>query len=271
MSGALRLAGRAAFAAGAGLVHAVAPADTIAALTAAEPDLQSAIQPFDQPIPPSLLDLIEQADALVIGPGLGRHPTRRSFIETLVAPARRVVLDADGLNAFQGEAAALTALGSGRSLILTPHPGEFRRLFPLEAAGMELDPWRSAQQAAQSSGAIVLLKGVPSVVGSVSAAPITIAAGNPGLATGGSGDVLSGIAGTMLAQGIEPLLAAALAAQALGRAADLAARRYTARAMRPMDVVAALPDLWRSWATLREVGELLEPPILHYLERPLTT
>lgn len=271
MSGALRLAARASFAAGAGLVHAVAPAETITALTAAEPDLQTAVQHFEGPVDRGVLDLIEQADALVIGPGLGRHATRRGLIEALAAPARRLVLDADGLNAFQGEAAALKALAAGRPLVLTPHPGEFRRIFPAEAEGMELDPWTGAQRAAQSVGAVVLLKGVPSVVGSMSAAPITIAAGNPGLATGGSGDILGGIAGTMLAQGIDPVLAVALAAQALGRAADLAARRYTARAMRPMDVIAALPDLWRSWSTLRDLGERLDPPVLHYLERPITT
>jgi NAD(P)H-hydrate epimerase len=155
--------------------------------------------------------------------------------------------------------------------VLTPHPAEFRRLFPHEADGMEIDPWRAAARAAQSSGATVLLKGVPSVVAGKDGAVITIAAGNPGLATGGSGDILSGLIGTLLAQGLESVTAAAVGAQALGRAADLAARRYTARGMRPMDVIAALPDLWRSWTTLREVGELVEPPILHHLERPIAT
>ena len=83
----------------------------------------------------------------------------------------------------------------------------------------------------------------------------TVAAGNPGLATGGSGDVLSGILGAFLARDIETEVAAAVAAQALGRAADLAARRVTARAMRPMDVIAALPDLWREWDVLLRTGQ----------------
>ncbi|HWA15842.1 MAG TPA: NAD(P)H-hydrate dehydratase [Gemmatimonadales bacterium] len=270
MSGALRLAGRASFAAGAGLVHAVAPVETIAALTAAEPDLQTLAHSFDRPPVASLVDLIANSDALVIGPGLGREAGRREFIAALMAPAGRVVLDADALNAFQGASKALAQAARGRQVVLTPHPGEFRRLFPEFADGMEVDPWRSAEAAAEAMGAVVLLKGVPTVVSSKRES-ITVAAGNPGLATGGSGDTLSGLIGTLLAQEMEPLQAAAVSAQALGRAGDLAARRYTARAMRPMDVIAALPDLWRSWTTLREVGRVADPPVLHYLERPITT
>jgi NAD(P)H-hydrate epimerase len=271
MSGAVRLAGRASFAAGAGLVHCAAPQDTVAALTAAEPDLQTVVQPFDAAPTARLLELVEAADAVIIGPGLGRHPGHSEFIATIMRLSAAVVLDADGLNAFQGKQDELSALAILRPMVLTPHPGEFRRLFPHSAEGMEMDPWLSAERAARAVGATVLLKGVPSVISSKQGGLTTIAAGNPGLATGGSGDILSGIIGTMLAQGMEPALAAAVGAQALGRAADLAARRYTARGMRPMDVIAALPDLWRGWATLREVGELLEPPILHHLERPIAT
>jgi NAD(P)H-hydrate epimerase len=270
MSGALRLAARASFAAGAGLVHAAAPGPTIATLTAAEPDLQTAVQPFDQPPTPELLDLIARSDALVVGPGLGRGPGRRELIAALMEPARRVVLDADGLNAFQGEAAALTSLARGRVLVLTPHPGEFRRLFPDLSETLELDPWEAASRAATQSRATVLLKGVPSVINEPDAASYTVAAGNPGLATGGSGDILSGILGTMLAQRLTPGQGTAVAAQILGRAADLAARRVTARGLRPMDVVAAFPDVWRTWATLLAVGPLRQPPILLQLDRPQT-
>jgi ADP-dependent NAD(P)H-hydrate dehydratase / NAD(P)H-hydrate epimerase len=269
MSGALRLAARASFAAGAGLVHAAAPESTIAALTAAEPDLQTVVLPFDRAPAPAILELIGRADALVIGPGLGRGENRRTMIAALAEPARRMVLDADGLNAFQGEPGALAALARGRALVLTPHPAEFRRLFPREADGLELDPWAAAA-AATGSGATVLLKGVPSVVCEPGMAALTVAAGNPGLATGGSGDILSGILGTMLGQGLEPGVAAASAAQILGRAADLAARRVTARGMRPMDVIAAFPDLWRAWTGLLAVGSARCPPILLELDRPQT-
>jgi NAD(P)H-hydrate repair Nnr-like enzyme with NAD(P)H-hydrate dehydratase domain len=80
--------------------------------------------------------------------------------------------------------------------------------------------------------------------------------------------VLSGLVGTFLVQMAHPGVAAALGAQALGRAAELAARRVTARGMRPMDVIAALPDLWRSWETLRLVQSVSRPPILLELEAP---
>jgi ADP-dependent NAD(P)H-hydrate dehydratase / NAD(P)H-hydrate epimerase len=271
MSGALRLAARAAFAAGAGLVHAVAPPDTIAALVQAEPDLQTLSQPLDQPPARALLDLVARADAVVVGPGLGRDPGRRALIATLIEAARAVVLDADGLVAFAGASAELAPLAAGRPIVLTPHPGEFRALFPKLAAQRELDPWAAASLAAEETGATVLLKGVPTVIATRSRPLLTVVAGNPGLATGGSGDVLSGVAGTNLAGRLEPDAAAALAAQALGRAADLAAHRHTARSLRPMDVIESLPDLWREWEVLRTSPPAPRPPIMLELPRPQTT
>ena len=101
------------------------------------------------------------------------------------------------------------------------------------------------------------------------AASLTVAAGNPGLATGGSGDVLSGLIGAELARGVEPDIAAAIGGQALGRAADLAARRVTARGLRPMDVIGALPDLWREWSPVL-AAHAVRPPVLFELSRPLT-
>jgi len=270
MTGAVRLAARAAFAAGAGLVHAVSPPETVAALVQAEPDLQTLAHPFDRAPGDALLELVRRADALVVGPGLGRAPGRRELVSALVHGARAAVLDADALVAFQGKTDELRALGAGRPLVLTPHPGEFRTLFPDLASGRELDPWGAAEAAAATSGAVVLLKGVPTVVARAGVSPLTIAAGNPGLATGGSGDVLSGLAGAALAAGLSPDTAAALAAQALGRAADLAARRVGARGLRPMDVVAALPDLWHEWEVRRRGGAPMRPPVLLELPPPRT-
>ena len=271
MSGALRMAARAAFAAGAGLVHAVAPPQTVAALVQAEPDLQTLAHPFDQPPTPALLDLIARADAVVIGPGLGRESGRRKLIIALIEAARAVVIDADALVAFAGLASELAPLAATRPMVLTPHPGEFRALFPALAANRELDPWAAAAAAADETAATVLLKGVPTVVASRGKRLLTVVGGNPGLATGGSGDVLSGLVGTNLASGQEPDIAAALGAQILGRAADLAARRHTARSLRPMDVVQALPDLWREWEALRSAPPAPRPPVMLELIRPQTT
>jgi ADP-dependent NAD(P)H-hydrate dehydratase / NAD(P)H-hydrate epimerase len=270
MTGALRMAARAAFAAGAGLVHVVAPPDTVAAMVQAEPDVQTFAHPFDQPPPRALLDLIGKADALAIGPGLGREPGRRGLVTALVEAAPAAVLDADALVVFAGAVSELAALSRGRKLVLTPHPGEFRSLFPALASVREFDPWAASVSAAEATGATMLLKGVPTVIAAVGAPLLTVVSGNPGLATGGSGDVLAGLVCTSLAQGLEGVPAAGLGAQALGRAADLAARRHTARSLRPMDVVNALPDLWREWEALRLSRPSRRPPILFELPRPQT-
>jgi NAD(P)H-hydrate epimerase len=217
-----------------------------------------------------LLALLGQADAIVLGPGLGRGGQRREFLEAVAAGSQPIplLLDADALNAFQDALPSLAAIAAGRAVLLTPHAGEFRRLFPDLGDRLESDPWSAAVDASGRSRAAVLLKGVPTVVAQADAPPLTIAAGNPGLATGGSGDVLSGLAGTFLAQMQQAGPAGAVAALALGRAAEVAARRVTARAMRPMDVVGALPDLWRAWETLRRVPPPIQPPVIGRLESP---
>jgi NAD(P)H-hydrate epimerase len=270
MTGAVRMAARAAFATGAGLVHAIAPPETVAALVQAEPDLQTLAHGFDAAPSDALRDLVRRADVVVIGPGLGRASGRREWITALAQDAKAVVLDADALVAFQGAADQLRPIAEARPVVLTPHPGEFRSLFPDLASQRELDPWGAAAAAAERVGAVVLLKGVPTVVATTGRPAITVAAGNPGLATGGSGDVLSGIIGTALAQKLEPRFAAALGAQALGRSADIAVRRISARSLRPMDVVAALADLWREWELLRRSPPPPRPPVLLELSRPQT-
>jgi NAD(P)H-hydrate epimerase len=268
MAGAARMAARAAFATGAGLVHVAAPPDTIAAVQAAEPDVQTLSQSFDAAPTAELATLLDRADAVILGPGLGRNDARRALVAAVIAASHALVLDADGLIAMQGRLDTLRALSAGRSLVLTPHPGEFRALFPAQAGGIEVDPWAAAEAAAQEVGCTVLLKGVPTVIASPGHSSITVAAGNPGLASGGSGDLLSGIIGALMGQGLDPHAAAATGAQALGRGADIAARRHTARSMRPVDVVAALPDLWREWELITRSPRSPRPPVLLELAAP---
>ena len=268
MTGALRMACRAAFGAGAGLVHAVAPADSIRAITAAEPDLQTMAHPLSGEPGPALLQLVREADVLVIGPGLGKGEGRAELVLALAQSAPAVVLDADALKSLAGRMPALRSAARDRAIILTPHPGEFRRLFPDLAATAEFDPWSAAAAAASESGCTVVLKGSPTVVAGAHGPVTTVASGNPGLATGGSGDILSGLTGTMLAHMQQPVVAAAIAAQSLGRSADLAARRHTARAVRPMDVVLALPDVWRAWEAARRLPPAPSPTILLDLAAP---
>lgn len=276
MSGALRLSARAAFAAGAGLVHTLSPAESATLIAGAEPDVQARV--WDGGVESEELRvLLDQADALVVGPGLGRTPETRMRVTALLASASPrsarggaapVVLDADALTAFGGAIGELKASLAGRPAVLTPHLGEFRALYPAHAAVAEQDPWSAAAAAAMEIGAVVLLKGVPTVIAHPDGQLLTVAAGNPGLATGGSGDILSGLIGAALAAGVDPFHAAALGAQALGRAGDLAARRHSARALRPMDVIAAFPDLWRAWELRGAAAPTPRAPILVELERP---
>jgi hydroxyethylthiazole kinase-like uncharacterized protein yjeF len=268
MSGAIRMTARAAFGSGAGLVHAVAPVDTTSALINAEPDLQTLSHPLALPLSTDLESLLAKADAVVIGPGLGRTTEGASFVLTVLGAAKAAVVDADALFVLQGKVGVLAALAADRRIVLTPHHGEFRTLFPEHAQLQESDPWVSAEGAARQSGATVLLKGVPTVIARGGAGCITVAAGNPGLATGGSGDLLSGLIGGFLAADLEPEIAAALGAQCLGRAADFAARRTSARSIRPMDVIAALPDLWRAWEVLRIAPMPPRHPVILELEVP---
>lgn len=269
MSGAIRLAGRAAFIAGAGLVHAVAPQATVDALILAEPDLQTLAHDLAGKPDERLAGLLDRADVVVIGPGLGRTAGRREFVLEVLRHARRAVVDADALTVFQGQSAQLAAAARHTVLVLTPHLGEFRTLFPEHAAALETDPWAAAMGAAAVIGATVLLKGVPTVIARPGAAPITTAAGNPGLATGGSGDLLGGFIGTLLAQGLEPHLAATSGALILGTAAERAAAQSTARSMRPMDVLQQVPALWQDWATVLRTPAF-HPPVLLELPPPQT-
>jgi NAD(P)H-hydrate epimerase len=154
--------------------------------------------------------------------------------------------------------------------VFTPHLGEFRALVGDQLADQATnDRWAAVAKAAQKVRGTVLLKGVPTVVAELRGPILVVASGNPGLATGGSGDLLAGFVGAFLARGTAPIAAAALGAHALGRAAELAARAWTARSLRPADVLAALPDIWRAWgggADTKPAG----PPVLGILEPPET-
>ncbi len=247
MVGAARLVARAAFATGAGLVHVIAPQPSVDALRTAEPDVQTRVHALSGELDGDTGALIERADVVAIGPGLGRESGRAEFVLRVLDLARAAVVDADALTVLKSRRHALARLAATRPIVCTPHVGEFRTLFGDFATNLETAPWEAAAAAARDSGTIVLLKGVPTVVAAPGGAQFTVAAGNPGLGTGGSGDLLTGIIATLMAQGVDGADAAAAGAQAHGEAADYAARRVTARGMRPMDVVAGLHDVWRAW------------------------
>ena len=260
MTGAALHAARGALAAGAGLVKLVAAKETIEAARSSLPDVLTVESALGPELEAEAAEALEWADALVIGPGLGREPPRAQFLQA--ALARRpipTVLDADALTLFRGPAE--------RPVVLTPHLGEFRAQFGDELADAAAnDRWAAAAKAAQKVKGTVLLKGVPTVIADLRGPIHVVASGNPGLATGGSGDLLAGFIGAFLARGSAGPEAAALGAHALGRAAEHGARQWTARSLRPADVLAALPEIWRAWTNTQPVG----PPVLTVLEPPET-
>lgn len=258
MTGAALHAARSALAAGAGIVKLVAGTETLAAARASLPDVLTVASALGPELEPEVAEALEWADALVIGPGLGREPARKSFLSA--AFGRRAiptVVDADALMLLDDR--------PERPLVFTPHLGEFRALAGDQLADAAAnDRWAAVAKAAQTLRGCVLLKGVPTVIADVRGPIHVVASGNPGLATGGSGDVLSGFIGAFLARGVAGPEAAALGAHALGRAAELGARAWSARSLRPADVLAAIPDVWRAWSGVKSFG----PPVLAVLEPP---
>jgi NAD(P)H-hydrate epimerase len=262
MSGAALHAARAALAAGAGLVKLVAARETITAAQASLPDLLTIESALGEHVEPGVQEAIDWADALVVGPGLGREPRqeRKGFLSAVLARRRGpAVVDADALHFPESLAP------TPQPLVLTPHLGEFR-VVAGDALADEAsnDRWGAAARASAKLKCTVLLKGVPTVIADLRGPVQVVASGNPGLATGGSGDLLAGFIGAFLARGTAPAEAAALGAHALGRAAEQGARQWTARSLRPADVLAALPDVWRAWQNPKP----RRPPVLVDLEAP---
>jgi NAD(P)H-hydrate epimerase len=266
MAGAAVFSAKSAARSGAGLIKIAAHEATVRAAQANNPDLMTVTTALGEVLEDPLVEALGWADAVVLGPGLGRGPARERFARNVLGASRAAVLvDADGLMAFRGAAEELKALLAGRRALLTPHRGEFAALFPDLAGQTRRDPFGAAAEAASRIGAGVLLKGVPTVVASPGVPPLVSAAGNPGLATGGTGDVLSGMAASWLARGAPPQIAGAAAAHVHGRAAEDVGRHRSVRTLRPDDLLSVLGPLWRE---LAERPAEVDPPFLARLEPP---
>ena len=178
-------------------------------------------------------------DAVLIGPGLGRSEDTRAVVCAVLEEARcPVVLDADGINQLAGHKDILR--GRKYPTILTPHDGEFARL----AGPVGEDRMASARELARELGCVVLLKGHRTCITDGVSDYVNIT-GNPGMAVGGSGDVLAGMILGLLGQGLPPLEAAACGAWLHGAAGDLCEKEMGQYAMLPSDMLSALPRLLR--------------------------
>jgi NAD(P)H-hydrate epimerase len=256
MAGAAILTARAALRGGAGLVTAALPRSLSAAVTAGAPEATQLSLPepespaYEEQLRAALgSDLDDRFDALAVGPGMGTAPQSRLLLESVLAQIRRPqVLDADALNLV----AAGVRPGRLESRVWTPHPGEFRRLAgasPQSAA----ERVSACRRFVEQRGGVVVLKGHRTVVHSGERYFINIT-GNAGMATGGAGDVLTGIIVALLAQGLEAFDAARLGVFLHGLAGDLAARSLGQAAVVASDLIDFLP------AAQKHVARALSPP-----------
>ena len=220
-TGAARLAARAALRAGAGLVTIASPRDALAIHAAANTAVM--VRPVDDA--PELAALLadQRFNAVVLGPGGGVGAAMRAEVLAALAGPHAVVLDADALTSFAAEPDALFAAigGRGSPTVLTPHEGEFARLFSSALQDTDISSkLETARAAARASGAIVLLKGPDTVVARPDGGAAINANAPPWLATAGSGDVLAGVVAGLLAQGMPAFEAAAAAVWLHGAAAQ---------------------------------------------------
>ena len=240
MPGSVVLATRAALRSGIGLVRSiVAPENTGEVLAAAPSALISAWPTRGAEIS-SLIS--EWANAIVIGPGFGKSEKTKKLVEKIFGDsALPVLLDADALNIFDGDLKTLARVLNGRPALLTPHVAEFSRLTGVPVQEVLDNRFDIGTDVATKLRATVLLKGSPTVIFAPDGERYVVARGTAALGTGGSGDLLDGIAGTLLAQMPDPTAAACCAAWVHGRAAELCG--YV-RGTTLEDVLYALPRAW---------------------------
>jgi ADP-dependent NAD(P)H-hydrate dehydratase len=247
MSGAAALAGRAALRAGAGLVRVATPKSVLPIVASIEPSFTTIALPEDArgrisaKAAGTILDAVGENDAVAFGPGVGTSGALRSILETLLEQEQlRLVIDADGLNNLAGIKDWPAALKA--KLILTPHPGEMKRLWSgLFRDKLPAERRDQALQLAQQTKTVVALKGAGTVVTDGRKVYVN-KTGNPGMATAGSGDVLTGVITALLGQGLGDFDAAVLGVYMHGLAGDIAAERVGQISLMTTDITQALSD-----------------------------
>ena len=247
-SGAAALAAKAALRAGAGLVTVATPASVQASVASGIPEVMTLPLPETsahtlsrQALPP-LRTFLQSRSAIGMGPGLSTHAETVEVVRTLIAQCDRpLVIDADALNALAGHTSLLRSCPL--SPIVTPHPGEMARLLgESTAAAVNRNRVGIAQDFARTHSTIVVLKGARTIIAHPHGATAITPTGNPGMATAGTGDVLTGILAGLLAQGVSPWEAAQSGVYLHGLAGDLAARTFGYPSLMAGDLVADLPQ-----------------------------
>jgi len=238
MAGAVRLAGEAALRAGAGLVSVATRAGHVSALNAARPELMA----HGVEGPQELEALLEHASVLALGPGLGQHAWGHALWYSALTAGKPAVVDADALNLLARDALPLPP-GS----VLTPHPGEGARLLGTQTALIGSDRFAAVRAIAKRYGATTVLKGAGTLIASAAGEVVACPWGNPGMASGGMGDVLTGVIAGLLAQGLDAWDGACAGVALHARAGDLAASGGQAGTL-ASDLFAPLRELRNGFA-----------------------
>ena len=253
MTGAAALASEAALRVGAGLVTLATPQHLNPILEVLLPEVMTLPLPETDggslavSATSTILEFAKKTNSiLAIGPGLSQHPETVALVHQLVRENReqglglRMVIDADGLNALAQDREIIALLD--REAVLTPHPGEMARLTNASVSTLEKDRIRTAQQFASEHGLTLVFKGAPTVSGDANGDVWINSTGNPGMATGGMGDVLTGVIAGLMAQGIPSKNAAALGVYLHGLAGDIAAETLGMHGLMASDVLKAVPQ-----------------------------
>lgn len=226
--GAIVLCAQAALRSGAGLVEIATRGEHVPALLARVPEAM----PREVRDAAQLRAALERANVVALGPGLGRGEWARELQACVLEGERALLLDADALNLLAQHPRALHS-----DCVLTPHPGEAARLLGIDTAQVQADRFAAAHALRDRYGCVIVLKGAGTIVMAPDAEPYVIAAGNPGMAVGGMGDVLSGTIAAMRAQGLSAFDAAVCGALLHSAAADAAARDGGERGLLPSDLM----------------------------------
>ena len=249
-TGAAHLALTGALRGGAGLVTLAARPEVLPFALAGRPEAMSVALPGEGPLGlgdlAPLLAAAREADAIAVGPGIPRGAETGELLRAVLSRAGKpAIVDADGLNALAEDPARIADVGV--PLLLTPHPGEMARLCGTSIGEVQADRIGTAAARARAWNATVVLKGARTVVAAPDAPPAIIPTGNAGLATGGTGDVLAGLCGALLAGGLAPADAGRVGAWVHGRAGDLAAARFGERGLVAGDLGEAIGAVWAEW------------------------
>lgn len=237
MSGAIRMCGDAALRSGVGKVTLATHPVHASMLNIARPELMvRAVESADD-----LGGLLESADVVVLGTGLGRSEWSRSLLDIGLRCGKPMVLDADALNLLAADRALDSLSSIGNQIVVTPHPAEAGRLLDRSARSVQGDRVGAAQELARVSGAVVVLKGCGTVISEPEGHYAICPLGNPGMASAGAGDVLSGAIGGLMGQGLGAWKAAVTGVVAHAAAGDRAAAVIGERGLIASDIIERLP------------------------------